>query len=636
LLSQDGAGRTDGQLLESFVGHQDEAAFAALVRRHGPMVLGVCRRVLRHHHDAEDAFQATFLVLARKAASVEPRERVANWLHGVAYRTALKARAMKAKRQVRERQVVEMPEPEVAPQDSWHDLQPLLDQELRGLPETYRLPLLLCDLQRQSIKEATRQLGWPQGTVAGRLARGRKMLAQRLARRGLVLSAGSPAAVLSQNAVSAGVPTPLVSSTVKAASLVAAGQMAVAGVVPVKVAALLEGVLKAMLITRLKTVMAALLVVVAVGIGGGLLSRPTTTAAPPADEVLPNGGGGRPASQVRSGPLPLGAGVNSDAGPTGPVAVNERNLVTYGDGGAVDQQGEAVPQLARKEHDFLMRQLYRINQQQADKDLKIAEFYRRTGHLGAAYYYYEIVARSGDRTLAPRARARMADLKKRHGRRVDLEGEWMGRVKGVAVTLVFGPGDSVLLIRGDGQWDRGSYSVDFKKQPHHLTLHWTEPFGKFRNGTFRAIMQFEQGGLVRLEPAGEGEPRPKKFTAASVLLQKDFRLPSGEKGHPPVETEKAQPQPPPRVMDQPPPARRAPDGGAKKPGRVGMIFVVGNTKTATSVILKKIPLRPGEVLDYQALRTAEKNLAALNSTITVVEDGASADFQDILVRVKEK
>jgi RNA polymerase sigma factor (sigma-70 family) len=216
------------------------------------MVFGVCRRVLGNHHDAEDAFQGTFLILARKASTVRPRERVANWLHGVAVRTALKVRATTMKRR-REQQVAEFPEREAAMTAQRLDLQPLLDQELSGLPENYRLPILLCDLEGRTIKDATRQLGWPQGTLACRLVRGRKLLAKRLASRGLVPSAGSLAVLTSQNNVSAAVPTSLLVSTITAASRIAEGPTMVAGVVPAKVAALMQGVEKAMLFSRLKT-----------------------------------------------------------------------------------------------------------------------------------------------------------------------------------------------------------------------------------------------------------------------------------------------------------------------------------------------------------------------------------------------
>ncbi len=271
LVLRDAAGLTDGELLECYLGRREEAAFEALVRRHGPMVLGVCRRVLRNHHDSEDAFQATFLVLARKAASVVPREMVGNWLYGVAYRTALKAKAVTAKRQVRERPMIEMPEPEVSPHDSWRDLRPLLDQELRRLPDKYRVPIILCALEGRTEKEAARQLGWPQGTLSGRLSRAKTLLAKRLARGGGLLSAGSLTGMLSRGTASACVPSSLVVSTVKAATLFAAKQAAAAGVVSVEVAALTQGVLTAMFLSKVKLAMAVLLVAAIVVGGTGLL-----------------------------------------------------------------------------------------------------------------------------------------------------------------------------------------------------------------------------------------------------------------------------------------------------------------------------------------------------------------------------
>jgi RNA polymerase sigma factor (sigma-70 family) len=262
--------RTDGQLLESFVSRREAEALEALVRRHGPMVWGVCRRILRNHHDAEDAFQVTFLVLVRKASTVKPREMVGNWLYGVAHQTALKARATRAKRQMRERQVADMPEPAVKELDLWRDLQPVLDQELSRLPDKYRVAIVLCDLEGKTRKEAARQLGCPEGTLAARLTRGRVMLAKRLAARGLAISGGALAAMLSQQAASAGVPASVAVSTIKAATLLAAGKAAATGVISIKVVALTEGVMKAMLLTKLKTLMGCLLVAALVGFGAAV------------------------------------------------------------------------------------------------------------------------------------------------------------------------------------------------------------------------------------------------------------------------------------------------------------------------------------------------------------------------------
>jgi RNA polymerase sigma factor (sigma-70 family) len=271
-----------------YIGHRDDAAFAALVRRHGPMVWGVCRRVLCNHEDAEDAFQATFLVLVRKAASISSRELLANWLYGVAHQTAMKARATAAKRKGREKQVTDMPEPAVIQQEQWRDLQPLLDEELSRLPDKYRGVLILCDLEGRTRKEVAGQLGCAEGTVASRLARARIMLAKRLTRRGVALSSGALAAVLSQQAVSADVPSSVVHSTIKAASLLAAGKAAGAGAISLKVVALTEGLIKAMFLTKLKTAAAGLLLTVAaLGGAAGMIFHTQAAEQPrcfPADD----------------------------------------------------------------------------------------------------------------------------------------------------------------------------------------------------------------------------------------------------------------------------------------------------------------------------------------------------------------
>lgn len=264
-----GDGRTDGELLARFVRDRDGDAVAALVRRHAPMVWGVCRRLLRNSHDAEDAFQATFLVLVRKAAGV-PRGAVANWLYGVARQTAVRVRATAAKRGLREAQVVDVPEPTVpeVPDDEW---QGVVDEELSRLPDHYRGVVVLCDLEGMTRKEAARQLGIPEGSVASRLARARALLAKRLTRRGVPFS-GSVAVVSV-----ASVPPALLASTIRAARLLAAGR---AAGVSVTVAAHTEGVVKAMFVSKLKSVLSAALVVGLAlgGIGAGVGLLPTLGA----------------------------------------------------------------------------------------------------------------------------------------------------------------------------------------------------------------------------------------------------------------------------------------------------------------------------------------------------------------------
>jgi RNA polymerase sigma factor (sigma-70 family) len=254
----DGGDWSDGQLLDQFIGQHDEAAFEALVKRHGPMVLGVCRRLLGNPHDADDAFQATFLILVHKAASLKSCELVGNWLYGVAYNTALAARAKHNRRRSKEKQVIAMPEPAVTPPDDWSELRPLLDQELSRLADVYREAIVLCALEGKTRKEAAQILGIPEGTMSSRLATARRQLAKRLVRHGLTLSGGAVATLLAQGAVTACVPRPLVAPTVQTAAAVAAGS-ATAGAVSASVVALTEGVLKTMYLTTVKSVTAVAL-----------------------------------------------------------------------------------------------------------------------------------------------------------------------------------------------------------------------------------------------------------------------------------------------------------------------------------------------------------------------------------------
>ncbi len=284
VLRADGAGMTDGQLLREFVLHRDAAAFESLVRRHGPMVLGVCRRILHDTHDAEDAFQSTFLVLAHKAASVSPPEMIGNWLYGVAQTTAVRLRASKAKRRVRERQVADMPEPKAEPNDFQDNLLHVLDEELAWLPNKYRLPIVLCDLEGRSRREVAQQLKIPEGTLSSRLTTGRRMLAKRLSRHGLAVSGGMLAAAVSQNLTSACVSVSLVRSTVRAATISAAGQAAT-GLISTQAAALTEGVLKTMFLTKLKTIMGTVLAIVSLGGAAGLIYQSQAAEQPKAQQV---------------------------------------------------------------------------------------------------------------------------------------------------------------------------------------------------------------------------------------------------------------------------------------------------------------------------------------------------------------
>jgi RNA polymerase sigma factor (sigma-70 family) len=306
-----GVGVSDAQLLERFVDQRDQAAFELLVWRHERMVQTVCRRVLRREQDVEDAFQATFLVLACKAGSIGKREALASWLYKTAYRVALRERAQATRRAHYERAAddlvqaaVAAPEPE--PEADRQDFRQALDEEVHRLPAKYRAPIVLCFLEGRTNAQAAQELRCPVGTVVTRLARARKRLHGRLTRRGLGVSAGLFATALSSTGLPATARAAVRDATVKAAPIFAADRAA-AGLISPKVAALTRGALTAMMMSKVKLAAALVLALCLLGTGTGLLGRQmlTATAAtnlagdfPPIARQADEPEGAGPAAQV--------------------------------------------------------------------------------------------------------------------------------------------------------------------------------------------------------------------------------------------------------------------------------------------------------------------------------------------------
>jgi RNA polymerase sigma factor (sigma-70 family) len=307
-----GTGVTDGGLLERFASHRDEAAFAELLRRHGAMVLSVCRRLLRQTQDAEDAFQATFLVLVRRAGSLKKSACLGSWLYGVACRTAWSARRSSARRQARERRLAMMLTNESGAAAPTPEPQAVLCEEVERLPDKYRAPLVLCYFHGKTNEEAARRLGCPKGTVLSRLARARDKLRRRLVKRGVILSAAGLTTVLTNQVVTAAPPAALLAATLKAASLVATGNAPAAGLA---VTALTEGVLQAMFRKKLRNAAIVVICVLLAATGLTLLwtgataheglptepsAKPNTTPQPPGKQ------GERPKQEAKSKTDPAG------------------------------------------------------------------------------------------------------------------------------------------------------------------------------------------------------------------------------------------------------------------------------------------------------------------------------------------
>jgi RNA polymerase sigma factor (sigma-70 family) len=339
---------SDQQFVERFLGDRDPAVFEAIVRRHGPMVYRVCRGVLRQEQDAEDVFQATFLVLAQNLRAVRRQASLASWLHGVARRLALKARA-RAEAAGRRGPPPAVPSPSSLDDLTWREVRSALDAELVRLPQKWRLPLILCYFEGRTQDEAARQLGWSKTTLRRRLDEARAALGRRLARRGLG-PAVLAAALLADAAGAAVPPAGLVAHTVAAAAGVAAGR-APADVAVAAVVSLARGAPATMFLTKVKSVAAALLLVAAVGAGAGAL-------------------GGRPAAEGREG-----------------------KAVAQGDGKAVGEapqgrEGPARPQRPAPPPDpppELLRELAAFDAYRHGPEEKFAELERKADDLAKRF-----------------------------------------------------------------------------------------------------------------------------------------------------------------------------------------------------------------------------------------------------------
>jgi RNA polymerase sigma factor (sigma-70 family) len=272
-------GLTDAQLLARFAVQRDEAAFEVLVWRHGPKVLSVCRRMLRQDQDTEDAFQATFMILVRKAGSIARGQALGGWLHRVATRVCLLAQ----KRAGRHQLLTEEVPAKALPDTSWSDLRPVLDEEINRLPAKYRAPFVLCYCDGMTNEEAARALGCPKGTVLSRLAWARQRLRTRLTGRGVVLSGGWLSAAAGWHTAQAAVPAALVHSTLRTVPLVAGGQLS--AVASRQAAILTQGVLQTMLGTKIKAAVSAVLLVGILGIAGIAIARQALTDTPIAPDA---------------------------------------------------------------------------------------------------------------------------------------------------------------------------------------------------------------------------------------------------------------------------------------------------------------------------------------------------------------
>jgi RNA polymerase sigma factor (sigma-70 family) len=363
-VGQAAQGLGDSVLLQRFQARQDEDAFAVLVQRHGRLVLGVCRRVLRHDQDAEDAFQAVFLALARCTSSIRKPDALSSWLHGVAYRTAMDLKRSAARRRAHERRVEAMSHEAHSSPPGLGELQAILDEEVNRLPQKYRAAFVLCCLEGKTRAETAVALGWKEGTVASRLAQARKLLQERLSRRGVALSAVICATEVTREAAQAAAPAALVAATVRAAQLFRLGNAAASAAVSARVATLAERMIRTMMLARLKSAVFVLLTAGLLACAGLMAhwasaQKPANAPPPQARRAEPPQPEGRPVRADRHGdPLPehalarLGTVRFRHDGSVATIAVSPDGKTLFGGGGLSVRAWDAATGKQRRRFDF--------------------------------------------------------------------------------------------------------------------------------------------------------------------------------------------------------------------------------------------------------------------------------------------
>ena len=518
-------GLTDDQLLARFVSSRDHGAFEALVERHGPMVASVCRGVLKDPNDAQDAFQATFLVLVRKAGSIRGGGSLGSWLYRVAFNMAVRINSEAARRQRLERRAGAMAEPSKTDSTHGDELVPALYEEVDRLPEKYRLPVVLCHLEELSHAQAARQLGWTEGAVRGRVARAREVLRRRLARRGLVLSAGALATAMAErsaSASSASVPAAWIDGTVKAATAIVVGQPVAAGAVSVAAISFSETMVRSLFMTRLKIAAAAVLAVggavfvaaIAAEQGNGAMrkadSTPRSDVAARAVVAIEK----TPRADEKTRPVPVAGRVID---PDGRPVSGAKLYLTE----AHDPDKSAPPPIVRATSGTDGRFSFQVSRGEVQRSWRPIANGDHPGVVAIADGFGPGFGIEPDKSGAYTIRLALDDIPV-EGRILDIEGRPVVGARIQVVSIIWQPGEDLSAWREALRAGEGAYPLQYR-----LMKTWSSRRGAelFQAVTTGADGRFQIRGIGRERIAGILIEGPSvRTTMENVVTRRDLTI----------------------------------------------------------------------------------------------------------------